>query len=372
MMHALSETCGSGCVMRMSDPSLFDDFPELSLTREATMKPALVRMLVDGFVRDTDPRSHGEIRQFEELMLNMLGEVDAFTRATIAHKLATRADAPRSVILQLAQDEECVCEPVLLHSPVLDDADRQRLAREGSPIARRILAGQPQAIAAVTSQIGRVRALLHAPAAAHTPDLMASLVGMLLPAPAPVASVDTQVEFTRSTSFLDLGEEERFAFLERIDLKDGSDSVPASEELVSQMVRHAALRQRAELYALTGRELMLPAAAAQMIFEDTTGALLIAACRVLGLPEMVLTQLLLLTNPAVAQSLQRLRRLRTAYREAGVNAARLAISELAAPRRAAPHHAGVVMDSTPARRTSESTSAQHGISSPGLRNVSGQ
>ncbi len=64
---------------------------------DLNLRPAFLRMMTDLFVMK-DHHAPGEIRQFEEIALHMIDNVDGETRAAIAGKLAAYCAPPAAVV----------------------------------------------------------------------------------------------------------------------------------------------------------------------------------------------------------------------------------------------------------------------------------
>jgi Uncharacterised protein conserved in bacteria (DUF2336) len=100
------------------------------LARTPGRRDALLRELTDIFLESQrDPR---ERDLFDDVADQVLDFVDAIARQHFAERLATRADAPRRVVLRLAGDAIAIAAPLLARSPVLTDDDVAALAGEQS------------------------------------------------------------------------------------------------------------------------------------------------------------------------------------------------------------------------------------------------
>ncbi|MEX2617905.1 MAG: DUF2336 domain-containing protein [Alphaproteobacteria bacterium] len=89
--------------------------------------------------RRPDPR---EMSLFFDIVRGIIRDIEIHVRQNLADGLAKRADAPHDLIVMLANDVFDVAEPVLLRSPILDDADlialiHQRTTRFRLAISRR-------------------------------------------------------------------------------------------------------------------------------------------------------------------------------------------------------------------------------------------
>jgi uncharacterized protein (DUF2336 family) len=73
----------------------------------------------------------------------LAGQVETEIRRALALRLAGRPDAPHDLVLMLANDTIRVAEPVLIHSPVLSDADLVLIIRSASSAHQNIVARRP-------------------------------------------------------------------------------------------------------------------------------------------------------------------------------------------------------------------------------------
>ncbi len=280
-------------------PTVFDDILDLALARDETRRATLVRVLVDGFIRDSEPRNARERRQFEELMVNLLGSVDAFTRAVVAQKLAPRSDVPERLVDLLLADNEDIAESFLARSPL---AHRVRGAAETSGLvasARRNDATQ------------RVERL-------DQNETHGAPASDVAPARAPVPT------------FLDASSDVRRALIDHLaDSDTGGRCAPVAAHITTTLLRHAVLRQRSALASTLGNALGISAGSAQRIIDDPGGEPLVVAARALPLPDEAFTQLLLLANPAIGESYDKVKSLQTLYARTRVGVARAIIASLA-------------------------------------------
>ena len=93
------------------------------------IRPTLLRVLTDQYLQ-ASVHTADEERQFTELTLRLLDEMEIATRAAVAQRLAPHASAPRPIILQLARDVLDVAEAVLLQSPCLTPDDLSAIVAE--------------------------------------------------------------------------------------------------------------------------------------------------------------------------------------------------------------------------------------------------
>jgi hypothetical protein len=130
------------------------------LARAPGRRDALLRELTDIFLESQ--RNPRERELFDAVADQVLDFVDAPARQHLAERLATRADAPPSVVVRLAGDVIAIAAPLLARSPVLTDDDLIALAGEKSQdhlaaIARR--ASLPASVTDVLIARGRTDVL---------------------------------------------------------------------------------------------------------------------------------------------------------------------------------------------------------------------
>jgi uncharacterized protein (DUF2336 family) len=77
--------------------------------------------------RRPDPR---EMSLFFDIVRGIIRDIETDVRQTLSEALSKRADAPHDLIVMLANDVFNVAEPVLSHSPILEDADLIALIQE--------------------------------------------------------------------------------------------------------------------------------------------------------------------------------------------------------------------------------------------------
>jgi uncharacterized protein (DUF2336 family) len=99
--------------------------PELiALAEEGSSEKrrALLRELTEHFFGG-QARSEAEDGLYGDVMARLADDMETAVRAELAARFAEVADAPRTLIRRLANDEASVAEPVLARSPVLTDED---------------------------------------------------------------------------------------------------------------------------------------------------------------------------------------------------------------------------------------------------------
>ncbi len=315
--------------------------------------------LADAFVRHEGGRPIAELRQFTELMLRLIPEVDVFTRAVLSQRLAPAADLPLPILLRLAGDEDfAVAEPVLAHAPALPDDLVDMLARDADVAIRRIIARRPGLAAT------QIELLL----AARDPEITALLAHRLGQAaavmraetrPAPRDAPEEAVAFLAMDR---AGRAERIAALTR---GAAERPAPAEAALVTGLVRHATLRRTDLVFETVGAVLGLSAGTVRTLFDDDGGEPQVVLLAALGLPEEAMAQLLARTAPHVGEVVDQMFRLRAVYRTLDAAACAALIADFAAgmpaprPSREPAVAAGrAVGEAAPARRPARVSGAR--------------
>jgi len=92
-------------------------------------RATLVDAVGNLFVSRTGGLSDRESALISEILCKLIEDVDTSVRQTLAERLSDRPDAPRDLVVQLANDEIAVARPLLVESPLLDDEDLIEIAR---------------------------------------------------------------------------------------------------------------------------------------------------------------------------------------------------------------------------------------------------
>ncbi len=92
-------------------------------------KNAIFETVQDLFLEKNDSLSDHERALMGDILRHLIYEVEMSVRKDVAERLAKRNDAPRELVLALANDEIEVAHPLLIESTVLHDADLIELVR---------------------------------------------------------------------------------------------------------------------------------------------------------------------------------------------------------------------------------------------------
>jgi uncharacterized protein (DUF2336 family) len=106
----------------------------LDLARDSSSagRATLVDAVGNLFVTREGGLSDRESALISEILCRLIEDVEASVRQTLAERLADRSDAPRDLIVQLANDEIDVARPLLIGSPLLEDPDLIEIVRHRS------------------------------------------------------------------------------------------------------------------------------------------------------------------------------------------------------------------------------------------------
>jgi uncharacterized protein (DUF2336 family) len=115
---------------------------DLARERSSARRRELLRRMTDLFVAEPESYGEREAEQFGDIVTMLAHEMEMEVRRTLAHRLARIPNAPRNVMLDLANDQIEVAEPVLASSLALTEADLVALARLKSQAHLRVIAGR--------------------------------------------------------------------------------------------------------------------------------------------------------------------------------------------------------------------------------------
>lgn len=96
-------------------------------------------------------------------MIFLLDDPAPKVRLALAEALADCEDAPRAVLLPLAEDQPEIAAHILLRSPLLTDADLVDLAAKGSSVTRMLIAHRPfvsRPVSAALAEVGEAADLI--------------------------------------------------------------------------------------------------------------------------------------------------------------------------------------------------------------------
>jgi uncharacterized protein (DUF2336 family) len=157
---------------------------ELARDKSATGRSALLSVLSDISVDEGTLAGERERSLIDGILRRIVNEVEATVRRALAERLAERSDAPRELVLMLANDEADVAYPLLARSGILQEGDlmtivRQRTVQHRSAIATRELLSA--SLSAALTEFGEepvITALLDNKSARISPETFESIARM--------------------------------------------------------------------------------------------------------------------------------------------------------------------------------------------------
>lgn len=124
---------------------------DLARDTSAGGRKSLVSMLTDLFVNSGDDRDEQISLLFGDIVLKVLGQLEEETRIILSKRVCKEKDAPRELMVKLAQDEFSVAGPVLENSPALTSEDLVEIACSASMEHLGAIAGRETVDKAVTT-----------------------------------------------------------------------------------------------------------------------------------------------------------------------------------------------------------------------------
>ena len=245
------------------------------------IRPNLLRILTDLYVQKS-AHSADEERHYTELALRLLDVVELPVRVAVAIRLSTFAGAPAAVLRRLTHDAIEVAAPVLAFTDVLPRAELVAIAEAYGPA--------------------------HAAAVASRVEFSA-LIGVKAVEPMPDVVETGEQAGSLSELFFAADAAERRLILLNLDYAPISPAQPVAGELAKDPIRRleqaALLRNIADFARITEDTLGLSRRQAARIAEDRSGETIVVVAKALAMPADVLQRILLLLNPAIGQSVQR-------------------------------------------------------------------
>lgn len=284
----------------------------IRLAREdrVDVRPTLLRVLADMYVQKLGHPRDDE-RRFVELASWLLNSADVETRATVARKLSTYPEAPRTIVRRLAADVFEVAEPILRHSPCLKPEDLLEIgiecgARHAATIAAREVSIETSAPTANSAQATSAE-LTSAPAENLKPTAVTQAKAESL---STEASDDGAFEpLSNGMRFLWGAADERHSIIET--LSEYSQPSYAEENFEPDRdgiarLEAAARAERPDEFVRTLQQMLrLPPRICRDIVDDDRGEPVAVAAKALGVPGDVFVRVLLFLNPKIGQSVER-------------------------------------------------------------------
>lgn len=262
-------------------PSQATSLDDLAAASGTDIRPNLLRVLTDLYVQKP-LHTADEERHYTELALRLLDVVELPVRVAVAIKLASFASAPLDVLRRLTDDVIEVAAPVLALTNVLSRDELVMIAEAyGPPYAAAV------ASRAEFSVLMGVKTVESMPDVVETGEQAGSLSELFFAADAA----------------------ERRLILLNLDYAPIPPAQPVAAALARDPVRRleqaALLRNMGDFARITEDTLGLSREQAARITEDRSGETIVVVAKAIGMPADVLQRILLLLNPAIGQSVQR-------------------------------------------------------------------
>jgi len=298
----------------------------------------VLRILTDLFVVDGERQSEAQRKTNEDLMINLARESGSVIRREVAERLACHANPPRRLVRMLAADEIAVAAPLLRHSRALSDADLALIVLTGSVEHGRAVALRPALGAAVTDAIiaiedaQAVSAMMRNPYAVLSEDGIRQLCrdggDMAATVDALMTREHLQPEVMAGLFWHTAGAN-REVILARLTLRDAQAAWPDGLPRLNGALRSAGaadlqaaqeglckilLARRVDAFRdLFARALGVKPALGERIMQDEGGEAFAVACRAAGFSAEAFTSMLILYNPVVGKSVERVFAIGGAY-----------------------------------------------------------
>ena len=311
---------------------------ELSRCDGVEIRSTLLREIVDLYIQQP-MHTASEAARFTELVCRLVDHADQPTRIGIAARLAPYSGTPSGVALRLARDEMAVAEPLLRQSNALGAAELHSILDLKSvphAIALAARADLPQSVAArITGHAPNSSAQTHyaqksSAQADHTPDQ--SFAGRFL-----------EAEQAERLQIL-----EALARLGPLGSREWRTSIPAA--VLDRLEQAVLRREPLEFVRLLEHSLNVPPPIAEHMISDSSGEPVVILLRALSAPIETVTRILLLLNPDIGQSVQRVFGLIALYETLDEQVAQYLAQEWRdQPRRRAQHQPQVALDASDRR-----------------------
>ena len=246
--------------METSSLAGLEGLTDIGLRDGVDMRPTLLRVLTDLYVQKLTHTADEE-RHYTELALRMLEAVDVPTRVAVAKRFSRYLSPPLPILQWLARDLPVVAAELRAHP------------------------------------------LLQPPAAPQ-------------PSPAP-RTIDAATAAELNELFFTASVDERRLILLNLDVvapTSANGNRSAADPLVGPELEAAILTGKTEHFvARLAQALLIPHRQAQRIARDEFGEPVVIAAKALGLRREVLCRVLILVNPAVGHSVERVHALAALY-----------------------------------------------------------
>jgi uncharacterized protein (DUF2336 family) len=302
------------------------------------MKPILLRVVTDQFV--SKPRHPAaDIRQYEELALQLIPEVDVASAAAIAKRLGGHPDAPGSVIDKLLDKSPEVAAAVFAAAAPVERAKLTERAEWGSLAEAIAIAGRKNLDAMTAAALARrqetevlcaLAANRDAPLDAHATSYLLQRgrtdreLGLVLLA-------RTDLALDKSPLFILANSEQRVEMLAAagriVEGERGKTKRMPQPDL--EALADLAAAEKWGLFAIEfAMRLGCDPRGVQAILRDKSGEPLAVALAALGMPAAEAARIFLSSEPGISHSVDRVRTLTRITSDLPVNAARRLMSAM--------------------------------------------
>ena len=300
---------------------------------------ALLHAATELFLQEPE-HDRDEIRRYEELARHLLPQVSPDARAVVAERLASRPDAPKSLIRMLAKDQFDVARHVIGQSPVLESLDLLTIIAATGPDHHRLVAGRPdlglevlQALRFVVKKAGQDIASGGDGECGPVEDGEAPLSTSRMapvapPSPGPRPEIRTGAVRTSSDrldvwSFLGLDPDARLRLLAELATRPPVrrytgpsgrlDQVFRTLLSAAQIIEHARRGRQQALIDAIAKGLELETDVVAACLDDASGEPAAVLLKGLGLNNAQAQQVLLLATPTLGLDVQTFFRLTNIY-----------------------------------------------------------
>ena len=294
-------------------------------------RDTILRVLTDLFILDGDRQSPAERNMQEELMLNLLSEAGLVMRRELAERLACHPAPPLRIVQRLARDEIEIARSLLLHCLTIDDDELALIARTDTQdhvlaIVERPAIG-PKTAEAILARANRnaTIALCRNSHASLTPAALSRLQDMASADPDIARALIERgnIEPTLMLSlFWQADSAKRETIIRELAARaDGIDQLAPDIPVISAPMRKASkagreaahhgltailVQHRTDDFCVMFAKLMgIKQQLMKRIMRDRSGEPFAIACAAAGFPHEAFTTLVILYNPEVGQSVER-------------------------------------------------------------------
>jgi len=298
-------------------------------------RDTMLLILADMFAVHGERQSAAERANNEELMIRLAGEAGLVVRQEVAERLARHQKPPRRLVRALAEDNIVVAKPLLRHSPALSDEELALIVLTTTVEHARAAAERPAFGAALgdaivaTEDREAILTILRNPYAALSQDGIRRLCRTASGVQDIVEALlkrDNLEPAVLAELFWYATSQSREAILVRLSAQAlwpaeqprlnaplrqaNAANLKMAEEGLSKLLLGRRIDDFRKLFS---RAMGIGPSLSARIMKDDSGEPFAIACRAAGFSMAAYTTLLILYNPAVGQSVQRVFALGSIY-----------------------------------------------------------